>query len=354
METVNGLRDEMEIAPAVRTLADKVAYLSRPESYAEGTSAVEIVETHMSYVFLIDRLVYKLKKPVRYPFLDFSTLEARRSNCQEELRLNRRLARNVYLGVVPLALSSDGLHLDGTGRPVEWLVKMRRLPRHLMLDHAIRESRVTEQDVARFARVLAAFYRDSERIALNPPAYRARLRKAVLDDRGALCAPAYGLDTATVRAIAETQLAFLDTQAHTFDQRLQQNVIVEGHGDLRPEHVCLAAEPVFIDCLEFNRDLRIVDPADELASLAMECELLGAYDIGRVVFDTYASVTGDAPGIALTRFYRAQRALLRAKLAAWHLEDGVSDGTRAKWIARAQAYLWSAKTYCSSQETSLS
>lgn len=221
METVNGLRDEMEIAPAVRTLADKVAYLSRPESYAEGTSAVEIVETHMSYVFLIDRLVYKLKKPVRYPLLDFST-----------------------------------------------------------------------RDVC--------------------------------------------------------------SAAHTFDQRLQQNVIVEGHGDLRREHVCLAAEPVFIDCLEFNRDLRIVDPADELASLAMECELLGAGDIGRAVFDTYASVTGDAPGIALTRFYRAQRALLRAKLAAWHLEDGVSDGTRAKWIARAQAYLWLAKTYCSSRETSLS
>jgi aminoglycoside phosphotransferase family enzyme len=111
------------------TLADKVAYLSRPESYGEGVGAVEVIETHMSYVFLVERLVYKLKKPVRYPFLDFSTLDARRFNCQEELRLNRRLARSVYLAVVPLSISSRGLDLEGTGEPVEWLVKMRRLPR---------------------------------------------------------------------------------------------------------------------------------------------------------------------------------------------------------------------------------
>jgi aminoglycoside phosphotransferase family enzyme len=132
-----------------------------------------------------------------------------------------------------------------------------------------------------------------------------------------------------------------------FDERLER--IVEGHGDLRPEHVCLAAEPVFIDCLEFNRDLRIVDPADELAFLAMECEALGAGDIGKFVFDTYESITGDAVQNALIRFYQAQRALLRAKLAAWHLEDGVTNSARTKWLGRAQEYLRLAETYCSSQ-----
>ena len=148
-----------------------------------------------------------------------------------------------------------------------------------------------------------------------------------------------------LRAIAKNQLEFLDTQARSFDERLHQ--IVEGHGDLRPEHVCLAAEPVFIDCLEFNRDLRIVDPADELASLAMECELLGAGELGKLLFDTYESVTGDAPGSALTRFYQSQRALLRAKLAVWHLEDGVTNSARGKWLARGRAYLRLAESYCS-------
>lgn len=329
-------------------LADKVTYLSRPESYAEGTSAVEMIETHMSYVFLTDRFVYKLKKPVRYPFLDFTTLEARRFNCAEEVRLNRRLARNVYLGIVSLTLGADGLTLEHHGEVVEWLVKMRRLPRHLMLDHAIEERRVTEQDVVRFARVLATFYRDGERIALSPSAYRERLRKAIVDHQQALSVPAYGLSTATVHAMVELQLGFLDTHARIFDERLQRNLIVEGHGDLRPEHVCLAAEPVFIDCLEFNRDLRIVDPADELGYLAMECELLGAADVGEIVFETYRTVTGDAPDVALISFYQAERALLRAKLAVWHLEDGVTNSARAKWLARAQAYLRLAETYCSS------
>jgi aminoglycoside phosphotransferase family enzyme len=336
----------IEPALTVPTLADKIAYLSRPEAYADGTSAVEVIETHMSYVFLLDRLVYKLKKPVRYPFLDFSTLEARRFNCEEELRLNRRLARNVYLAVVPLMVCRDGLRVGGAGQPVEWLVQMRRLPRHLMLDRAIEEKRVTEKDVVRFTRVLAEFYRDAEGVALSRVEYRGRLRTAIVDNHHALCAPAYGLDIPLVSAIVKTQLELLDTQASMFDERLQR--IVEGHGDLRPEHVCLAAEPVFIDCLEFNRDLRIVDPADELAFLAMECELLGCSDIGKWIFDTYESIAGDVPPIALIRSYQAQRALLRAKLSVWHLEDGVTNSARAKWLGRAQDYLRLAETYCSS------
>jgi uncharacterized protein len=342
----------MSIVPTNRnmvhpTIEEKIAFLSRTESYAEGATAVEIIETHMSYVFLTDRYVYKLKKPVRYPFLDFSTLEARRFNCTEEVRLNRRLARNVYVGVAALALGPDGLTLEGQGEVVEWLVKMHRLPRHLMLDRAIREGRVTEQDIVRFTRVLAAFYRDGERIALTPAIYRERLRQAISDNEQALCVPAYNLDTAAVRAVVATQLGFLDTHARAFDQRLEQKLIVEGHGDLRPEHVCLAAEPVFIDCLEFNRDLRIVDPADELGYLAMECEISEAAYIGKIVFETYGAITGDAPDDTLVRFYQAQRALLRAKLAAWHLEDGVTNSARVKWLARARAYLHLAESYCS-------
>jgi uncharacterized protein len=329
------------------TLADKVAHLSRPESYAEGTSAVEMIETHMSHVFLTDGCVYKLKKPARYPFLDFSTLEARRFNCEEELRLNRRLARNVYLGVVPLALSSGGLKLEGEGQPVEWLVKMRRLPRHLMLDRAIQEGRVTEQDVVRFTRVLAAFYRDADRAALTPVAYRERLQRAIVENHHALSDPDYAFKSDMLDALRNRQLAFLDRCAPALDARVQKNLIVEGHGDLRPEHVCLAAEPIFIDCLEFNRDLRIVDPADELGYLAMECEFLGAGHIGNTLFATYRACTGDAVDDSLIGFYQAHRALLRAKLAAWHLEDHLTDHGRAKWLARAREYARLAEHYCS-------
>ena len=332
----SGSHDVVSPAP---TLAKKVAYLSRPESYGNGVSAVEVIETHMSYVFLIDRLVYKLKKPVRYPFLDFSTLEARRFNCDEELRLNRRLARTVYLAIVPLSMSRNGLRLEGAGEPVEWLVKMRRLPRHLMLDRVIQERRVSEQDIVRVTHVLARFYATADRVALTRSEYRERLRRSIEQNHEYLSRDDYRIDSASLVALRDKQLAFVERQASTLDARIDANRIVEGHGDLRPEHVCLAAEPIVIDCLEFNRDLRIVDPADELAYLAMECELAGADDIRRTLLGTYCSITGDAIAEALIDFYQAYRAALRARLAALHLEDHLTEVDRMKWLARAKAYL---------------
>ncbi|MGZ5226983.1 MAG: hypothetical protein ACXWCS_22725, partial [Burkholderiales bacterium] len=299
-------------------LEEKVAHLSRIESYGEGATAVEIIETHMSVVFLTDQYVYKLKKPVRYPFLDFSTLEARRFNCEEEVRLNQRLARNVYLGVVPLAITHSSLELAGHGEPVDWLVKMRRLPRHLMLDRALSERRVSESEIARFTRVLSRFYQDAERIPLEPEQYRERLVRQLFDNQRALSKDTYGLDLAQLEGVASRQKAFIHDHGAVIAERVQRRLIVEAHGDLRPEHVCLAAEPVFIDCLEFSRDLRILDPVDELGYLAMECAVSGAPYVGDVVFETYRARTGDSADPHLIRFYQASRALLRAKLAAWH------------------------------------
>jgi uncharacterized protein len=323
---------------SVPSFEEKIAWLCRPESYG-GTSAVEIIETHMSCLFLTDRLVYKMKKPVRYPFLDFSTLEARRRNCEDEVRLNRRLAREVYLGAVPLVLTPAGLKLESTGQTVEWLVKMRRLPRHLMLDCAIREGRVTERDVARFTLVLATFYRNAERVPLTAPVYRHRMRGRAGEHHAALSDPHYGLDVQRLTALHEAQLRFIENDGRLLDERVQAGHIVEGHGDLRPEHVCLTAEPVFIDCLEFNRELRVIDPVEELAYLGLECEFMGARHVGEIVLETYSRATGDTFARPLVRFYALQRAMLRAKLALGHLEDGLTSSGRAQWIDRAYAYL---------------
>lgn len=132
------------------SIDEKVAFLRRPEAYPSRPARVEVVETHMSWVFLTDELAYKLKKPVLYQFLDFSTVEARRLNCEREVSLNRRLAADVYHGIVSLDLGSDGnLRLGGGGTAVDWLVKMRRLPAHRMLDAAIRSDSVSAEDIDR-------------------------------------------------------------------------------------------------------------------------------------------------------------------------------------------------------------
>jgi aminoglycoside phosphotransferase family enzyme len=323
-------------------LRAKVAFLSDPASYPAKPAAVEVVQTHMSCVFLTDRHAYKLKKPVRFDFLDFSSLEARRVNCEEELRLNRRLARDVYIEVIPLMSAPDDrlvLGGGGGGEVVDWLVKMRRLPARLMLDHAMREGGVTRDDVRRFTRVLAGFYRHAPRVVVDPGEYRERFRAGIRDSRHALAVPEFGLPPARLEAVTAGLLEVVEREAPRFDRRVLERRIVEGHGDLRPEHVCLEPEPLFIDCLEFSAAWRRLDPADELSYLAMECEYAGAPWIGEVVLDTYRNACGDDPPATLLDFYAGFRAVVRAKLAAWHLRDHLGPAEEGQWIARARRYL---------------
>lgn len=329
-------------------LAAKVAFLSRPESYPEGPSAVSVVETHMSYVFVTDELVYKLKKPVRTDFLDFSTLEKRRHSCEESIRLNRRLAPDVYLGMVALVRNEGGqLQIDGNGEPMEWLEKMVRLPESSMLDSAIREKRVRDEDIRRFTRVLAAFYKDAQPCELLPSVYRERFASSIEANDRELRDHAPNLDRQRLAALTSAQLALLDREPELLDARVAAGRVIEAHGDLRPEHVCLLPDPVFIDCLEFNREFRQMDTADELCCLALECEFAGAPFIGPIIFETYGEETGDRVPVRLLAFYRTYRAVLRAKLAAWHVKDRPVDEHR-KWLARADAYLDLAESYAGS------
>lgn len=322
--------------PSIR---EKVAFLRRPEAYPEATATVEPLETHMSWVFLTERHAYKLKKPVRGESLDLTTPERRRRNAEGEVRLNRRLAEPVYLGVVPLTCAPDGtLALEGEGEPVDWLVHMRRLPAHRMLDARIEAGGLSRSEVEPAARHLARFYARAEPVGIAPEAYRRRLEEGTHHDRRELVAPEAGLEKDRVEALAADQLRFLEARADLFDTRVAEGRIVEGHGDLRPEHICLTEEPVVIDCLEFSRELRIGDPADELAFLALECERLGCPAVGGWFLDVHRSETGDDPPEALLRFHRTFRCLRRAVIAVWHLRDDDLEEP-AKWVDRARRYL---------------
>jgi aminoglycoside phosphotransferase family enzyme len=320
-------------------LRAKVAFLLRPESYPEPTRSVEAIETHMSWVFLTEQHGWKLKKPVRSQHLDFSTESARRLDCEEELRLNRRLSDGVYLQVVSLSSGPDAhLSIGGDGCIVDWLVKMRRLPAARMLDRMIRDRLVDAEDVCRAVERLAAFYRGSAPIAMTTNAYRARFAAEIAGNRRELAAADYGLPPALIEAVCSRQQAFLDRRPELFDGRVCAGRVVEAHGDLRPEHICLEPKPQIIDCLEFSRELRVLDAADELGFLALECERLGAPELARVIFATYARITGDAPGEVLLSFYQSHRACVRAKIAIRHLDDPALRA-QPKWTAQALDYL---------------
>jgi aminoglycoside phosphotransferase family enzyme len=317
----------------------KVAFLSRPEAFAERPRSVERVETHMSWVFFTECHAYKLKKPVCFDSLDFSTLELRRRDCEEEVRLNRRLAKDVYLGTLALTLAPNGeLELGGSGEPVDWLVHMRRLPAERMLDELIVRGEIKEPDVRPAALRLAEFYARARPVEIAPVSYQKRLAEGVRSDCQELSRPEFGLPRERVARLADAQLAFLERHGALIDHRVRDGRIVEGHGDLRPEHICLTPDPVIIDCLEFSRELRIVDPADELAFLWLECERLGEPIVGRWFLESYIRVTGDEPPRALMQFHRTYRCLRRAKIAAWHLKDS-SVRDREKWQERARCYV---------------
>ncbi|MGM0576913.1 MAG: hypothetical protein ACQEXJ_14405 [Myxococcota bacterium] len=332
----------MTHAPDTRDTPDmeaKVAALRRPSTWPEPTGEVEVVETHMAWVFLTARSAWKMKKPVRWNSADFTTLEARREDCDREVRLNRRLAADVYHGVVPLTRDEAGtLRVDGLGEAVEWLVHMRRLPREEMLDDCIARGAATREDIQRVVGILTAFYRRAPAVEWSALGYRRRLDDALRATWDELRQPRWGLTFERLDAVAGEALDLLAREPDLFEARVEGGRVVEAHGDLRPEHICLEDPPVVIDCLEFDRDLRILDAASELSFLALECERLGAPHLAPVVRETYRLRSGDAPPDRLLRFYRAQHALVRAKVAVWHLADPhVAEPD--KWTRRARHYL---------------
>ena len=261
----------------------------------------------------------------------------RRDDCVREVALNRRLAPDVYLDAVALVRTASGLfQLDGQGDAVDWLVKMRRLPAARMLDRLIAARQVSQGDIEALATRLVAFYAEAAPEPMAPEEYRNILAARV--DPNALTAPRFGVDGTRLAELRTLQHAYLAERADVLDARGIAGRIVEGHGDLRPEHVCLLDEPRVIDCLEFRRDLRIVDPADELGYLALECERLGSAEIGPWLFAAYTRASGDAPEPALVHFYQGVRAVLRAKLAYEHLTT--ENAATSRTGGRAGRIIW--------------
>jgi aminoglycoside phosphotransferase family enzyme len=301
----------------------------------------ESVETHMSWLLMSDEEVLKLKKPVRTGVLDFSTVHARELDAREELRLNRRLAPPVYLGL--LALQWDGRSFalvpeEAAVRPrtVDWLVRMRRLPAERMLDRMIAAGSVTPQHVDALADLLARFYRGAACATVEPAQHLAGLRHEQALNRAAIVDARFGLVEAV--AVLDAFDAVFDRHAGLLGGRVRRGRLLDGHGDLRPEHVCLVEPPVVIDALEFNARLRQVDPFDELAFLGLECEIGGAPWIGPRLVERCARALDDHPGDELLRLWRAYRALLRARLALAHLLEP-APRTPQKWLPLARRYV---------------
>ncbi len=319
-----------------RRLQRTVAALCDPTSYAEETGRIEAIETHMAWVFLTDEHAYKLKKPIRTPFMDYTTKEKRRRGCQREVELNRRLAPDVYLGVSSVVETDGQFRVDAQGAPRDWLIKMKRLPRQRMLDARIESREVLPKHVDAVTELLCSFYDRADKAGLNGPQYRDRIVRDIESKAESLDKHHYGLNSAHLHDAVHRLNHWAEANGTLLATRADR--VVDAHGDLRPEHVCLIDDPVVIDCLEFSRELRLLDPLSELSFLALECRRLGASWIGERLLKGYAERTGDHPPPTLVWFYTGYHALIRAAIALWHLDDATLDDDD-KWPRRARWYL---------------
>ena len=241
------------------SLDEKVAFLSRANSYPSPAGEVIARETHMSWVFLAGDEAYKLKKPVRFPYLDFSTLSRREMACRAELLLNRRLAPDVYKAMVPIVFSAHGLVIGGVGPIVDWLVVMRRLDERETLEHSLERRQLAAWQLDRLMSKLAAFYRRASPVLVLPETHlqdwrrRLSLNWAILLDRR------LGLPSGRISQVDRVQRRFLAERSSVIASRVRRRQIVDGHGDLRPEHIWLGDPVRIIDCLEFNPRFRPPD-----------------------------------------------------------------------------------------------
>ena len=294
-----------------------IAFLESPASYPHGPEEVRSLQTHISWVFIAPPFVFKVKKAVNLGFLDFSTLEKRRYFCQRELELNRRLAPDIYLGVVPIYQSASGFSFNAQGEIAEYVVKMRELPHGGFLNELVKKNRVGEKEIARVISRLHRFYEsETPKPEIEQWGTPEKL-KISTDENFAQVKPFVGqtISPAGFDAICHYTNQFYVANEKLFSERIQQHRILDCHGDLHLDHVHLTPKATTIfDCIEFNDRFRFIDIANDLAFLAMDFDFEGRRDLGTLLLENAARELLDAGMLKITNFYKCYRAFVRGKV----------------------------------------
>ncbi|HEX2869931.1 MAG TPA: AAA family ATPase [Polyangiaceae bacterium] len=318
--------------------------LLSPEAFpAAPLSHVERIATHISWVFLLERDVYKVKRPVDLGFLDFRTLEKRRLACEAEVELNRRLAAGVYLGVVPIGRTADGnFHVNGPGQVVDWAVHMRRVPDADRADNLLKEGKLSVALLDEIARRLAEFHAHAPRdphIAHfgAPEQITQNVSENFVQTRSTV---ERFLSRREAGELENWQRNYLRDHATLFRERLERGYVRDGHGDLRLEHVYVEASGITIlDCIEFNDRFRFADVCADIAFLSMDLEAAGRVDLAELLLARYARYANDFDLYGLVDFYESYRAFVRAKVASFTAADATVDyPTRELALQRARHY----------------
>lgn len=322
--------------------------LQEATAYPHPVSEVKLVQTHISYVFLAGDFVYKVKKPVNFGFLDFTSLDKRRHFCEEELRLNRRLCPSLYLEVLPITQHGDSVSLNGAGQPVEYCVKMSRMPEERMMGAIIKQGQLTPAMLDGIVDLLVPFYQQAEGgEEIKPFGTAQAVSVNVLENfdqtEGFIgCSALSQSQFDRISAYAKT---FLSEQA-LFQKRIEAGKIRDCHGDLYSANICLAEQTYIYDCIEFNQRFRYCDVASDVAFLAMDLDFHGLTNLSEHFIRTFVRQADDQELPAMLNFYKCYRAYVRGKIGLFtaHAPE-VDAATQASCLEQAKKYFALATSY---------
>jgi aminoglycoside phosphotransferase family enzyme/predicted kinase len=323
--------------------------MSQPDFYGHKPDSVQLLQTHISFIFIAGDIVYKVKKAVDFGFLDFTTLEKRKFYCDEELRLNRRLASEIYLEVVPIGEDESGnLSLGAGDTIIDYAVKMKRLPEEKMLNRLISEGTVDDSVMDRVAKRVYEFHREAATGGEIDRIGGIDTIRHNHDENFEQTSQYIGtsIDSNRYRFIQSYAENFLNTKRKLFEERVAGHRIRDCHGDLHLQHICIGDEILVFDCIEFNERFRYLDVAAEVAFLSMDLDFNGYREYADTFVNSYLRYSSDSGIKRLLNFYKCYFAYVRGKVTSFKLDDkGIDEGEKKEAIETASRYFELASSY---------
>ena len=324
--------------------------LMRPEAYDEDPGQIELIQTHISIVFLTRNYVYKVKKAVDFGFLDFTTLEKRRLFCRKELELNRRLCGDMYVGVVPIN-RSDIIKIEGEGETVEYAVKMKRMPQERMMNSLLEKDNIDSELIDRIAKIISDFHskaNTNRRISEFGSLPTIRINwKENFEQTQEFVGETISLKD--LELIRERVGTFMKRNVLFFEKRVAESRVRDCHGDIHTGNIFVTECIYIFDAIEFNERFRYSDIASDIAFLAMDLDFKKRSDLSDFFVKRYVNYSGDYELVKLLPFYKCYRAYVRGKVTSFKLNDPNLGGKEKETAIReAKAYFKLASTYAKS------
>ncbi|MGQ9460678.1 MAG: phosphotransferase [Candidatus Bathyarchaeaceae archaeon] len=324
-----------------------VEALMEPEAYDEDPGQIELIQTHISFVFLTRNFVYKVKKDVDLGFLDFTTLEKRRFFCEKELELNRRLCGDMYLEVVPIN-KSNIIKIKGEGETVEYAVKMRRMPQERIMSQLLEENKVDSKLIDKIAKIIADFHSKAEMNRRIGEFGSLAIIKTNWKENFEQTREFVGktISMRDFKLIRERIDDFMKRNVSFFEKRIAKGRVRDCHGDIHSGNIFVTDRVYIFDAIEFNERFRYSDVASDIAFLAMDLDFRERADLSNFFVKRYVDYSGDQELMKLLPFYKCYRAYVRGKVTSFELKDpSVGREEKRAAMKEAKAYFKLATTY---------